>query len=79
LADETGLGKQITRAKTQSTPSSDKLRRYFSLRSWRLPVLRQTGLGAINFVEVVLLNILKVRLQHLDAALLYNARSRLST
>jgi hypothetical protein len=33
---------------------------YFA--AWRLPVLRQIGLGAINFLKVVLLNISKVRI-----------------
>jgi len=48
-----GIGLTTTRAKAQRTPSSEKIGKYFSLRAWRL--------GAINFVEVVLLNILLVR------------------
>jgi hypothetical protein len=38
----------MTRAKTQSTPSSEK-RKIFLFAPWRL--------GAMNFVEAVLLNI----------------------
>jgi len=38
--------KKMTRAKTQSTPSSEKIGRYFPLRPWRL--------GAKIFVEIVL-------------------------
>jgi len=36
----------MTRAKTQSTPSSEKIGKYFPLRPWRL--------GAKIFVEIVL-------------------------
>jgi len=42
---------EMTRAKTQSTPSSERIGNYFS---WRLI--------AKNFVEVVLLNILWIRI-----------------
>jgi hypothetical protein len=41
--------RKMTRAKTQSTPSSEKSEDIFSLRPWRL--------GGINFLEVVLFNI----------------------
>jgi hypothetical protein len=43
------VNKEMTRAKTQSTPSSEKQENIFSLRSWRL--------GARKFLEVVLSNI----------------------
>jgi hypothetical protein len=43
------MGKEMTRAKPQRTPSLEKIKIYFSLRSWRL--------GAIYFVEVVLFKI----------------------
>jgi hypothetical protein len=41
--------KKMTRAKTQSTPSSEKSEDIFSLRPWRL--------GGINFLEMVLFSI----------------------
>jgi hypothetical protein len=37
--------KKMTRAKAQSTPSSEKSKDIFSLRPWRL--------GGINFLEMV--------------------------
>jgi hypothetical protein len=43
------IGKEMTRAKTQSTPSSEKQENILSLRSWRL--------GARKFLELVLSNI----------------------
>jgi hypothetical protein len=41
--------KKMARAKTQSTPSSEKSEDSFSLRPWRL--------GGINFLEMVLFSI----------------------
>jgi hypothetical protein len=43
----------MTRAKTQSTPSSEK-KEIFYFAPWRL--------GAINFLEVALFNISKARI-----------------
>ncbi len=46
----------MTRAKAQRTPSLEKIAKFFSLRAWHL--------GAKNFLKVVLLNILSVRIQY---------------
>ena len=47
-----GIGKEMSRAKTQSTPSSEK-KKIFYFAPWRL--------GARIFVEVVLSNIKQLR------------------
>ena len=39
-----------------------EMTKVLSLRAWRLPAARQAGLGAINFLEVVLFNIFKVNI-----------------
>jgi hypothetical protein len=35
---------------------------FAALRPWRLPVFWQTGLGAINLLEIVLFNLAKARI-----------------
>ncbi len=52
----------MPRAKAQRMPSSEKIVKFFSLQAWLL--------GAKNFVEVVLLNILSVRTQNPQSKIL---------
>jgi hypothetical protein len=52
ISEQEESGKTITPAKAQRAPRFGKISKYLSLRAWRL--------GAINFLQVILLNISKV-------------------
>jgi hypothetical protein len=52
ISEQEESGKTITPAKAQRAPRFGKISKYLSLRAWRR--------GAINFLQVILLNISKV-------------------
>jgi hypothetical protein len=59
-----GLGNRINDDSRKGAKGAKfgEIGKYFSLRSWRPFGFAQDRLGAKNFVEVVLLNILSVRI-----------------
>jgi hypothetical protein len=55
--DESEMEQNSVSRKGAKTPSSESSENILNFAPWRLPVLWQTGLGEIEFLEVVLSNL----------------------